>query len=457
MYKTLRLLSSFFLLVLLPTLTFGQAVTLKGRFSNCNLQQVTLFKHDGIQLKPLQSIPLQTDDASTATFEQAFAVTEAGFYFLGSSEQDYKIVLLAPGETVTFEGTCGNFKQMAISAPAHQAYESTLAQFNQHSQELQQLLQQYGRERDAAKRKAIEQQLADLDKRRLALLTGLKQAGNMLLYDVFAMQTYLSYQNNAARNQSEPDYFAKSYFALADLKRESYNHIPHLLDVARQYATTIAQIGIDEPSQQLVVKDVLGRLPEGSVARKSAHAGLMLGFMDKSNTTFSILAQSFKEQYGAENPAVVQFLDQKLASMASFMIGGEAPDITQDSPEGQPVSLSTLRGKVVLIDFWASWCGPCRKENPHVKKLYAQYKDEGFEIFGVSLDRTKAAWVGAIEKDGLPWYHVSDLKGWQNEAAQRYGVRSIPHTVLLDAEGKIIARNLRGPALDAKLKEIFGK
>lgn len=456
MYKHLLLLSSL-LVALSPAMTFGQSVTLKGNFTNCNLQEITLYKHDGIQLKPFQAIGLQSSEAGTATFEEEITLPMAGFYFLGRSEQDFKIVLLEPGAEVTFQGTCGDMKQMTITSPAHQKYESVLAQFNQHSQELQQLLQLYSRERDAGKRKTIEQQLADLDKRRLALLTDLKQSNNTLLYDVFAMQTYLSYQNNAARNQSEPDYFAKSYFALADLTRASYNHIPHLMDVTRQYAATIAQIGVDEPSQQLVINDILGRFPDGSVAKKSAHAGLMLGFMDKSNTTFSVLAKSFKELYGADNPAVVQFLDQKLSSMASFVIGGEAPDITQDSPEGQPVSLSQLRGKVVLIDFWASWCGPCRKENPHVKKLYAKYKDEGFEIFGVSLDRKKESWIGAIEKDGLPWYHVSDLKGWQNEAAQLYGVRSIPQTVLLDAEGKIIARNLRGPSLDAKLKEIFGK
>lgn len=455
MYKQ-WLLGSFWA-VLFPVLTFGQTVTLKGKLTNCNLQQVTLYKHDGIQLKPFANIPLQTDAAGTASFEQAVQLSMTGFYFIGQSEQDYQLVLLGPDPVVTFEGTCGNMKQLKIAAPAHEYYTAVLTRFNQQNQTFQQVLQQHSRERDAAKRKALETQLAELDKQKLGLLTELKQQNNALLYDVFAMQTYLSYQHNAARNQSEPDYFAKSYLAMADFSRDSYNHIPHLLDVTRQYAATLAQIGVDDRSQQLVVNDVLNRFPDGSVAKKSAHAGLMLGFMDKSNTTFSVLAKSFKEQYGAENPAVAQFLDQKLSSMASFVVGGEAPDITQDSPEGQPVSLSQLRGKVVLIDFWASWCGPCRKENPHVKKLYAQYKDEGFEIFGVSLDRTKAAWVGAIEKDGLPWYHVSDLKGWQNEAAQLYGVRSIPHTVLIDAEGKIIARNLRGPSLDAKLKEIFGK
>ena len=110
----------------------------------------------------------------------------------------------------------------------------------------------------------------------------------------------------------------------------------------------------------------------------------------------------------------------------------------------------------VLIDFWASWCGPCRKENPFNVALYNQYKDKGFEIYGVSLDQDPTRWKGAIEKDGLTWNHVSDLKGWSSAAGQLYGIRSIPSTVLLDPAGKIIAKNLRGEALAAKLAEVFG-
>ena len=110
----------------------------------------------------------------------------------------------------------------------------------------------------------------------------------------------------------------------------------------------------------------------------------------------------------------------------------------------------------VLVDFWASWCGPCRRENPHVKKLYDRYKDEGFTVLGVSLDKDEERWLQAIAADKLNWHHVSDLKGWSNEAAKLYGVRSIPHTLLLDREGKIIGVKLRGDALEKKLEEVFG-
>ncbi|MFT5337296.1 MAG: thiol-disulfide isomerase/thioredoxin, partial [Luteibaculaceae bacterium] len=113
-------------------------------------------------------------------------------------------------------------------------------------------------------------------------------------------------------------------------------------------------------------------------------------------------------------------------------------------------------GKYVLIDFWASWCRPCRAENPNVVAMYKKYKRKGFEIYSVSLDRTKDAWVNAIKQDGLTWTHVSDLKFWQSEGAKTYGVSGIPFTVLIDKEGKIIATNIRGESLRNKMKEIFG-
>ncbi|MBD0260356.1 MAG: AhpC/TSA family protein [Cytophagales bacterium] len=139
----------------------------------------------------------------------------------------------------------------------------------------------------------------------------------------------------------------------------------------------------------------------------------------------------------------------------AVQVGQAAPDITLSSPEGKPVSLSSLRGKYVLIDFWASWCGPCRQENPNVVKMYNKFKGKNFEIFGVSLDREKEKWTQAIAQDGLSWVHVSDLKFWESAGAQSYGVRSIPATFLLDPTGKVIAKNLRGQALEAKLAEIL--
>jgi thiol-disulfide isomerase/thioredoxin len=145
----------------------------------------------------------------------------------------------------------------------------------------------------------------------------------------------------------------------------------------------------------------------------------------------------------------------KAQSRLQTAVGAVAPDINLNTPDGKPLSLSSLKGKYVLIDFWASWCKPCRAENPNVVRMYAEYKAKGFEIFGVSLDQQSDAWKGAIVADGLTWLHVSDLKGWQSSAAKLYSVNSIPQTILLDKEGKIIAKGLRGAELENKLKTLL--
>lgn len=153
--------------------------------------------------------------------------------------------------------------------------------------------------------------------------------------------------------------------------------------------------------------------------------------------------------------AMVQQTEMMVSRTQAIKVGAEAPELILPKPNDKDLALSSLRGKVVLIDFWASWCGPCRKELPNVKRAYEKYKSKGFEILGVSLDKDRDAWLEAISKEGLTWPQVSDLKFWQSEACQIYAVQSIPYTVLVDKEGKIIATDLRGAELDKKLAEVL--
>ena len=178
---------------------------------------------------------------------------------------------------------------------------------------------------------------------------------------------------------------------------------------------------------------------------------------EKNAALHNEVVMALYEKY-PDNQLVKERYAVETSPATATSVGSIAPDLAFPDPDGNIRKLSDLRGKVVLLDFWASWCRPCRGENPHVVAMYHKYHDKGFEVYSVSLDRDKESWKRAIAADGLVWpNHVSDLKYWSSEAARIYGVSSIPSTYLLDQNGRIIAKNLRGEALSNALKQLFGE
>lgn len=199
----------------------------------------------------------------------------------------------------------------------------------------------------------------------------------------------------------------------------------------------------------------------------SSSASPNMGFADWDPKNLEVL-KSVSQAYRKDFPHspmttnLEQQTSQINAAYQQYVVNNSgdrsAPEIGLNNPEGKQILLSSLRGQYVLIDFWASWCGPCRKESPALVALYHKYKNDGFTVYSVSLDKSKENWVEAIAKDGLVWpNHVSDLLQWKSPMIQLYGFNSIPHTVLVNPEGKIIASGLRGESLEQKLKEIFKK
>jgi peroxiredoxin/uncharacterized protein YdcH (DUF465 family) len=172
-----------------------------------------------------------------------------------------------------------------------------------------------------------------------------------------------------------------------------------------------------------------------------------------AQTLYELLGQKYKESSYGKN------IENTIAAMKITAIGKIAPDFEQTDTAGKMIKLSSLRGQYVLLDFWASWCIPCREENPNVVKAYNKFHDKGFTVLDVSLDQPgkKEAWLNAIKQDGLTWINVSDLKFWNNAVVKLYGVQAVPQNFLLDKEGKIIAANIKGEELNSKLAEIFGK
>ncbi|MEM7375470.1 MAG: redoxin domain-containing protein [Bacteroidota bacterium] len=431
-------------------------VRISGTLTDCPVDTLLFFELDGVGLRPTAKIPL-TSNASSKVFQIEVGNLQEGFYFLGQGAQaNTRMVLLSTEPAIHIQGSCPTLaKATILQSPLNKAVDEATRQANQYANQFQQQIRLYQQaRRNRGNMAAIEKQMGQIDAQKLSLYDSLK-IHHPYVGKLIGLRTYLSYQNHGQGYKNESIYFAKNYFRFTELGDPAYNSMPQFHEAIKTYSSTLVRVNLDGKEQLSYFQEILDKVPAGSRAHKAAILGGVAGFQGKNDYAFVGLAEMYIDQYPQDNPRIAKQLSGQITRAKAKMIGAIAPEISLPTPEGDTVRLSDLRGKVVLVDFWASWCGPCRRENPNVVALYNKYKDRGFEILGVSLDKNKASWLKAIDKDGLTWPHISDLKHWKSAAAQTYGVSSIPFTLLLDKEGRIVAKKLRGPQLEAKVAQLL--
>jgi thiol-disulfide isomerase/thioredoxin len=428
------------------------------RIQNCPGDSVSIYQFDGIVFNRVKIIKATIADRNVYKFTLPKA-SAPQFYFIGSTLQDLRVLLLGTEDNVELEGNCFEWKKVLVkNSKLNNIFDGANKRVNLLAFENEELIKSIQlAQGDEVKVKKYEAELLAVDKRKVHFLDSITKVNSFVGKHV-ALSTYYSFQNNKkAEHTDEIDYYAKEFFHSVDFKDAAYGDMPSVFESFRTYTNTLNTFGLPDERHKEYLEKTLSRIPKGNRTYKYALGGIITSLIARNHANLIAFGDRYCDMYNGEEPGVTGQLKAYLEQRRTFITGIEAPNFTANTPEDKPLSLKDLRGKVLLVDFWASWCGPCRRENPNVVLMYNKYHAKGFEILSVSLDSDKSRWLGAIQQDGLIWNHVSDLKGWQNDAAKLYAVTSIPQTILLDKDGKIIARNLRGEALGEALKNIFGE
>lgn len=436
-----------------PVQAQDEMISVKLDIGDCS-KPLRLFEFTGFGIAPILEVQ-QID--TLGLYELRIPKTGHRFYYLGEAPDKARLLILGEEEDVTIRGGCNNIQALLfINSPVNVQYDRLKREISQLQRENTTLSRRFASASSDSVALIVKEELRVLDDKKIALLKEM-EAEAPILHSVAALNTYLSFPNNSGNYKDEIAYFANEFFQFADFSDSAFEQSPWVYETYKNYAVTLSRVNLTPDDQKLYLDKALAKVPRGGNTYLFALTGVINALESQKQGNFAIYVKEFIELYGEAYPNIVAAYERTMQRSLTFMTGAQAPDFSQETPEGEMLSLNEMKGKVLLIDFWASWCGPCRRENPNVVRMYNKYKDLGFEILGVSLDSNRERWLGAIEADKLEWYHVSDLKGWRNSVAQQYGVTAIPHTVLLDAEGRIIARNLRGQTLEQKLQELFGQ
>ena len=401
----------------------ASSVTVKGKFANAeNFKKVYLYQYLGTHLSKIDSTKLKRGKFSFILP----ANLVRGFYKIGVN-QDSSITLILGREKLFLEA---DLDDLDASLTIQDSKENALYQ----------KYEAFHRDINNARAKSKEKQNADSINRVVNTFHAEMKQNNQGLFMAELAGIFMTKGSHGL----------DTFFGLDELTNPELTRGSMLVSKIIYYFQKFVPKELETYKEH--ANKLLEKTPENSDSRQVAYMALIQMFRTAAIEQASIYAKRYAHEFPEEVPAL-----ELLGSLpkAPPEIGDLAPEISLEGTDGEILSLSSLKGKVILLDFWASWCGPCRRENPNVVRIFNKYKDLGFDIFGVSLDKSKEKWLAAIEKDGLIWGHVSDLLGWSNVAAADYRVSAIPATFLIDENGYIIAKNLRGKKLEKALAEYF--
>ena len=421
-----------------------------------NAEFIQLYDQVGLAFREVTRGQRQPD----GSYVLSIPMSKPQTYSIGFNETQYGRIILGEEPQITLYANAQYMeKGRTIGSAANKALELMLKRvetLRTASDQMRIDLRLARSSRDAGAIKAANEALAAQDKEKKLFLDSLKKAEPML-WRAATLQLSPDYYDARKDYADELDYYSKEFFSYANLSDAAYEETPDVYEAFQNYVLLVSQLGANVNSSKQMFDAQLAKLKPGTKVYRRALSGIITGMKTSNHPDYVAYVQRYIDTYRNNDLGDIKRLEFDIKRTSTFTPGMEAPDLVGNTPEGNSYKLSNLRGKYVLVDFWASWCGPCRRENPNVKAMYQKYKEKGFDILGVSLDREEGSWKKAIEQDGLIWHHISDLKGWSSEHAQLYSVTSIPQTLLLDKEGKIIQRNLRGEQLGEKLREIFGE
>jgi len=429
----------------------GKTITLTALVSCPDKDQIQLYRFGGLQFEYLQQARVEGGKAVFTLPAQDWQ-----FFYLGFNEKEVFPVILGGEDQVDVKVDCTRMGgSTVLSSARHAAYQQLKTRMNDLKNRSTQCTQKYYRQVTSGQAPPeFLEEMSAIDREKLALLE--EYAGrDPFFHQIVALNTTLNYFVQPNDLPGEFEYFALEYFRFADFKAKGMELQPWLFESFKFYANTLADSRAPADVLTPLIEKTLERLPAGSRVRMIAMAGLLSGMERPNPELWTLYTRRYLKEFGDAQPAVSKALQARLDVTGKLQPGGEAPDFSLAKPDSTMLSLHSLRGKVLLIDFWASWCGPCRAASPNLVKAYQNYASKGFTIFSVSLDQDRKKWIKAIVEDRYSWPQAGDMKGWQNAAARDYGVQGIPFNVLLNDKGVVIARNLRGDALEKKLKEIF--